>query len=187
MKTFLKWRYCSTSGQKDLFHLEELLFWNLWYCLNLYVFRFYCQTHQMTVNNLQKMCFKFIWNNKQDKISCKTAIKSGGLGVPDTRKYISALTIMWIRKLKQTWKMEKCGISNLSFYYRFRTMWSKFVQPKVIYFGNMFLRLTDCLITELKPKILASFLLNRCYICTHNGLKRVSTISQILLETPKSW
>ena len=28
------------------------------------------------VNNLQKMCFKFIWNNKQDKISCKTAVNS---------------------------------------------------------------------------------------------------------------
>ena len=59
----------------------------------------------MTVSNLQKMCFKFIWNNKQDKISRKTAVKSaknGGLGVPDIRKYISALKIMWIRKLKQT-------------------------------------------------------------------------------------
>ena len=52
------------------------------------------------VNNLQKMCFKFIWNNKQDKISRRTAIKSvksGGLGVADIRKYISALKIMWIR------------------------------------------------------------------------------------------
>ena len=57
------------------------------------------------VNNLQKMCFRFIWNNKQDKISRKTAVKSvksGGLGVADIRKYISALKIMWIRKLKQT-------------------------------------------------------------------------------------
>ena len=57
------------------------------------------------VNNLQKMCFKFIWNNKQDKISRKTAVKivkSGGSGVPDIRKYISALKILWIRKLKQT-------------------------------------------------------------------------------------
>ena len=83
------------------------------------------------VNNQQKMCFKFIWNNKQDKISRKTAVKSvkgGGLGVPDIRKYISALKIMWIRKLKQTkHKWKKHSISNLSFYYRFRTMWSKFV------------------------------------------------------------
>ena len=49
------------------------------------------------VNNLQKMCFKCIWNNKQDKLSRKTAVmsvKSGGLGVPDIRKYISALKIM---------------------------------------------------------------------------------------------
>ena len=28
------------------------------------------------VNNLQKMCFRFIWNNKQDKISRKTVVKS---------------------------------------------------------------------------------------------------------------
>ena len=79
------------------------------------------------VNNLQKMCFKFIWNNKQDKIIRKTAVKSakkGGFGVPDIRKYISALKIMWIRKLKRTkhkWKnialvtypfiigLEQCG------------------------------------------------------------------------------
>ena len=79
------------------------------------------------VNNMQKMCFKFIWNNKQDKISRKTAVKSvksGGLGVPDIRKYISAMKITWIRKLKQTkhkWKnialitypfiigLEQCG------------------------------------------------------------------------------
>ena len=76
------------------------------------------------VNNLQKMCFKFIWNNKQDKISRKTAVKSGALEVSDIRKYILALKIMWIRKLKQTkhkWKnialvtypfiigLEQCG------------------------------------------------------------------------------
>ena len=49
------------------------------------------------VNNLQKMCFKLIWNNKQDKINRKTAVKnvkSGSLGVPDIRKYISALKFM---------------------------------------------------------------------------------------------
>ena len=79
------------------------------------------------VNNLQKMCLKYIWNNKQNRLSRKTAVKSvksRGLGVSDIRKYISALEIMWIRKLKQTkhkWKnmalvtypfvigLEQCG------------------------------------------------------------------------------
>ena len=74
----------------------------------------------------------------------------------------------------------------------------------MIYFGNMFLKLIsyiynviNCFITELNPKILANFLLNWCYIMdeskyetklfrTHNGLERVSTISQILLEIPES-
>ena len=61
------------------------------------------------VNNLQKMCFKFIWNNKQDKISSKTAarsVKSGGLEVPDvTYKdiYFSPEDYgVRLRKLKQT-------------------------------------------------------------------------------------
>ena len=94
------------------------------------MFGFYCQT----VNNLQKMCFKFIWNNKQDKISCKTAVKTGGLGVLDTRKYILAQKIMGVRKLKETkCKWGKRSFRNLSFYYtiyRFRPVWSKFVLPK---------------------------------------------------------
>ena len=80
------------------------------------------------------MCFKFIWNNKQDKISCKTAVKSvktGGLGVLDTRKYILAQKIMGVRKLKETkCKWGKRSFRNLSFYYRFRPVWSKFVLQK---------------------------------------------------------
>ena len=71
------------------------------------------------------MCFKFIWNNKQDKKSRRTAIKSGGLGVPDMRKYISALKSMWIRKPKQTkhkWK----NVALVTY----PSMWSKFVLPK---------------------------------------------------------
>ena len=111
------------------------------------------------------------------------------------------MKIMWIRKLKQTkhnWKnvalvtypfiedIDKCG-PNL--YCR---------KAKSNLFRKHVLRLIDYFITELNPQILASFLLNRCYITneskletklfrTHNGLKRVSTILQILLETAVTW
>ena len=56
------------------------------------------------------MCFKFVWKDKSDRISRKTAIKSvrnGGLGVPDIKKFIVALKLTWIRKFKHShhkWK-----------------------------------------------------------------------------------
>jgi hypothetical protein len=55
------------------------------------------------LNELQKMCYNFVWNNKPDKICRKTAIKTiknGGLGIPDLRKFISALKLTWLRKFK---------------------------------------------------------------------------------------
>ena len=124
------------------------------------------------VNNLQKMCFKFIWNNKQDKLSRKTAVKSvksGGLGVPDIRSYISALKIMWIRKLKQT-KHKRKNIALVT--YPFTTglvqcgphLYSQKAKSNI--FWEHVLRLIDCFITELNPKILVNILLNRCYITT---------------------
>ena len=84
------------------------------------------------VNNLQKMCFKFIWNNKQDKISCKSAGKSvkSEWRLGSTRyKEIYFSPGDYVDKKTETDKaqMEKHSISNLSFYYTFRTMWSKFV------------------------------------------------------------
>lgn len=62
------------------------------------------------INNLQKMCFLFIWNGKQDRISRKTtkrSVKNGGLNVPDIKKYIEASKLTWLRKFKSTnhkWK-----------------------------------------------------------------------------------
>ena len=56
------------------------------------------------------MCFKFVWGGKQDRISRKTttkSVKNGGLNIPDIKKYISALKLMWVRKLFSTshkWK-----------------------------------------------------------------------------------
>ena len=55
------------------------------------------------VDELQKTVFEFVWNRKQDRKSRKTAIKNiakGGLGIPKIRKYINALKLIWVRKLK---------------------------------------------------------------------------------------
>ena len=61
-------------------------------------------------NDLQKECFRFIWNGKQDRINRKSTIKdirNGGFNVPDIKNYMIALKLTWIRKLKTTnhkWK-----------------------------------------------------------------------------------
>ena len=57
------------------------------------------------VNDLQKECFRFVWNGKQDRISRKSTIKdirNGGLNVPDIKNYMIALKLTWIRKLNAT-------------------------------------------------------------------------------------
>jgi hypothetical protein len=62
------------------------------------------------INELQKMCFKFIWNQKPNKINRKIAIKTlsnGGVGIPDIKQFISALKLTWLRKYelcKHNWK-----------------------------------------------------------------------------------
>ena len=62
------------------------------------------------VQDLQKLCFKFVWDKKPDRINRRTAIKTvrdGGLGIPDIKQYMKALKIAWIRKFKTThhaWK-----------------------------------------------------------------------------------
>ena len=41
------------------------------------------------VKDLQKICFQFVWNGKQDRITRKTTIKDvkcGGLNIPDIQK-----------------------------------------------------------------------------------------------------
>ena len=53
------------------------------------------------VKDLQKICFQFVWNGKQDRIARKTTIKdvkSGGLNIPDIKTYILALKLRWIKK-----------------------------------------------------------------------------------------
>ena len=78
------------------------------------------------VNNLQKMCFRFVWQDKQDKISRKMVVKSvknGGLNVPDIKQMIKALKLTWIRRFhdsKHKWIIvanESCPfLCNISKY-----------------------------------------------------------------------
>ena len=62
------------------------------------------------MDNLQKICYTFVWNDKQDKISRKTthkSVKEGGLGLPNLKSFVQALKLTWIRKFSQTnhkWK-----------------------------------------------------------------------------------
>ena len=56
------------------------------------------------------MCFPFIWNQKQDRISRKTVVKDvneGGLGLPDLKNDLLSLKLFCIRTLQNTnhkWK-----------------------------------------------------------------------------------
>ena len=58
----------------------------------------------------QKLCYKFIWNNKPDKISRKVAhksVKEGGIGIPELKTFVSSLKLSWIRKVERSshkWK-----------------------------------------------------------------------------------
>ena len=52
------------------------------------------------VKDLQKICFQFVWNGKQDRTVRKTTIKdvkSGGLNIPDIKTYILAPKLTWIK------------------------------------------------------------------------------------------
>ena len=63
------------------------------------------------IKDIQLNVFRFIWNNKNDRISRETSTKNvidGGLSIPNINKYIKALKITWIRKLDASnhkWKI----------------------------------------------------------------------------------
>ena len=55
------------------------------------------------VKEVQKICFQFVWNGKQDRIARKTTIndvKSAGLNIPDIKTYFLALKLKCIKKFK---------------------------------------------------------------------------------------
>jgi hypothetical protein len=73
------------------------------------------------IQNIQKICYMFVWNTKQDKISRKItnkSVKNGGLGIPDIKMFMLALKCSWIRKIssvKHKWKyvaIHCCSVLN---------------------------------------------------------------------------
>ena len=57
------------------------------------------------IQTLQNMFYKFLWNNKTDKIKRQVAIQrleDGGLNMPDIKSFITALKTSWIRRLNQS-------------------------------------------------------------------------------------
>jgi len=57
------------------------------------------------IKKLQKMFFKFLWNDGPDKISRVTITQDvckGGLRAVDVKKFIQALKVTWIRRLMQS-------------------------------------------------------------------------------------
>jgi hypothetical protein len=54
------------------------------------------------IQEIQKMCYRFVWDNKTDKIKRTYSvhnIPNGGIGIPNIEVYIQALKLSWIRKL----------------------------------------------------------------------------------------
>ena len=105
------------------------------------------------IQKLQKMCFCFVWNGKQDRIGRKTSIKTerqGGLNIPDIRNYINALKLSWISKYQATnhkWKdiaeeifphikkLPLCGPSINSNYSITNKFWSNTQNAYEIFFN----------------------------------------------------
>ena len=84
------------------------------------------------IDKLQKMSYKFIWNDKQDRIARNVVVKhvtEGGLGLPDIRQHIYALKLTWIRKLCNTGhKWKSILLTNFPFLSRIQHIGPNFTE-----------------------------------------------------------
>ena len=56
------------------------------------------------INEVQKLCFDFVWDRKRDKTKRSVVIhntSNRGINIPDIKTYIKALKLTWLRKLYQ--------------------------------------------------------------------------------------
>lgn len=54
------------------------------------------------IQQLQKKCFQFVWDNKNDKIKRTVAVQTitnGGINVPHIETYIKSLKLIWMKKI----------------------------------------------------------------------------------------
>ena len=80
----MKCRHCSTFGQKDILPLGRVaIFKSVILSKLVHLWILLPDPLDDFVNNLQKMCFKFNWNNKQDtKKKRKKRTKKKGAELP---------------------------------------------------------------------------------------------------------
>lgn len=55
-----------------------------------------------SIQQLQKKCFQFVWDNKNDKVKRTVAvqtIQNGGINVPHIETYIKSLKLIWMKKV----------------------------------------------------------------------------------------
>jgi hypothetical protein len=79
------------------------------------------------IRQLQLQCYKFIWDNKNDKIKRTIAthtIQNGGIGIPHLETYIKSLKLTWLKKCcnpnySSKWKsilLEECPVDTITNY-----------------------------------------------------------------------
>ena len=116
-------------------------------------------------DSLQKYCYKFVWNKKNDKISRKTShrsIKAGGLGIPYLKSFVVALKLTWIRKLQTTnhsWKsivtlgmklfdLQNYGPEIIKTFTKLNTFWKEVFGAYVTFFYKVNSKLSAELLAE---------------------------------------
>jgi hypothetical protein len=87
------------------------------------------------INQIQGAVYWFVWGKKNDKISRKVSVKRiecGGIGIPDVRKFMNALKITWLRKLKVSYhkwiNIVNVSLGRIDLFYKLGTVVDKNVK-----------------------------------------------------------
>jgi hypothetical protein len=119
-----------------------------------------------TIDMLQNLVFKFVWNEKNDRINRKTVIlgiSEGGLGVPDIKSFILSLKLTWLRKFSKSnhsWKnviselfpkiklLEKLGAQFPIYEHTINTFWFDVFQSYKIFSGKIVINVEKDFLAE---------------------------------------
>ena len=87
-----------------------------------------CIVPEKYLKEIEKSCFKFVWDNKPDKVKRNSIIgpyEKGGLDMIDIRSYFTALKAIWVKRLVNDceggWK-----IIPQHYFYNFGSNWLVF-------------------------------------------------------------